>query len=95
MLGFLSGQSYSYVYCTTKVTEIHPHKSNGIVYFKFMDGTAIQGTESDSGLERNMSVALSAMMADRPVKIALNDGEECGSNRYEKWSYIVALSNLQ
>ncbi|SMF41612.1 hypothetical protein SAMN02745866_02715 [Alteromonadaceae bacterium Bs31] len=83
----------AYVYCETKVSEIWPHKSSGTVYFKFTDGTAIQMTESDSGLDETMSVVLAALHADREVKIALNDGEACGSNRYEKWSYVVAISN--
>ncbi len=93
ILILLAGSSNAYVYCVTKVKEIHPNKTTGIVYFKFQDGTAIQGTENDAGIEWNLSVALSSLMADRNVKIALNDGETCGSNRYEKWSYIVALSN--
>ena len=73
------------------MSSIHPHISNGIVYFKFQDGTAIEGNEAQSGLQRNMSVALSALIANQEVRVALNDGEQCGSNRYDRWTYIVAI----
>ena len=91
-IGLIYGTSVqAYVYCETKVSEIWPHKSSGTVFFKFSDGTDIQMTESDSGLDEIMSVVLAALHADKKVKIALNDGESCGSNRHEKWSYIVAI----
>jgi hypothetical protein len=90
---FVGSNAYSYVECETYVTMIQPHKTNGIVYFKFEDGTAIQANENDSGLNRNMSVALAAIMAKKKVRIYLNDGELCGSNRHDKWSYIAAINN--
>ena len=92
-LCFVSKSSFAYVYCQTTVSSIHPHKDNGIVYFKFTDGTAIEGNEIQSGLHRNMSVALAALMANKEVRVALNDGEQCGSNRYEQWTYIVAINS--
>ena len=87
----VSPAANAYVYCLTKVTEIYPHKTNGIVYFKFADGTAIHAVSSDAGMERNFAVALAALMADRPVKIALNDGQQCGWNNQEHWTYIIAI----
>jgi hypothetical protein len=87
----MSNSAHAYVYCETKVTEIYPHISNGHVYFKFSDGTSIQETSDKDGLDRNMSVALSALMAGKSVKVALNDGGTCGVNNATNWSYIVAI----
>ena len=81
----------AYVYCLTKVTDIQPHKTNGIVYFKFANGSVIHAENNDAGMERNFAVALAALMADRPVKIALNDGQQCGWNNQEHWTYIIAI----
>jgi len=90
---FAISDAHAYVVCQTKVKEIYPNKTTGIVYFKFEDGTAIQATDNDTGLERNFAVALAALMADKEVRISLNDGEQCGSNRYGNWSYITAFSS--
>jgi len=89
----VSKNASAYVYCQTEVSEIQPHISNGIVYFKFKDGTAIEGNETQSGLQRNMAVALAALASKKQVKVALNDGEQCGSNRYDRWTYIIAIEN--
>jgi len=50
-LCLVSQSSFAYIYCQTKVSSIHAHKDNGIVYFKFTDGTAIEGNETQSGLQ--------------------------------------------
>lgn len=89
----LVGRANAYEECITKVTQIQPHKTNGIVWFKFADGTEIHADETSSGLERNMSVALAALMADKNLRVLLNDGQSCGLNAYENWSYIVAISD--
>ena len=92
-LYLVSQSSFAYVYCQTTVSSIHAHKDNGVVYFKFTDGTAVEGNETNSGLQRNMAIALSALTANKEVRVALNDGEQCGSNRYEQWTYIVAINS--
>ncbi len=89
---FAISDAHAYVVCQTKVKEIYPNRTSGVVFFRFEDGTAIQASESDSGLERNFAVALAALMADKEVRISLHDGEQCGSNRYYNWSYITAFS---
>lgn len=49
LLLMMTSTAHSYVFCQTKVKEIYPNRTTGIVYFKFQDGTAIQSDESDSG----------------------------------------------
>lgn len=83
--------AHAYVYCITEVKEIQPHKDNGFVYFKFADGTAVHATGDNEGRERNFAIALAALIAGRPVKVALNDGQTCGVNNFTDWSYLMAL----
>ena len=85
----VSFNSYSYVNCEANVKEIHPNISGGI-WITLTDGTKVYGSEGKPGLDRNMSVALAAMMADKQVRIVLLDGESCGVNSHENWKYVVA-----
>ena len=49
------------------------------------------GNAEDSGIDRNFSVALGALMANKKVRILLNNGQNCGVNNHENWKYIVAF----
>jgi len=81
----------SSVSCEAHVKEIQPHNKNGVVWFELTDGTKVVGNTDHPGLDRNLSVALAALVADKKVKILLDDGESCGVNSQDKWSYIVAF----
>jgi hypothetical protein len=92
LLGLVASEaSWSYVYCTTTVDEIHPNKNTGLVYFKFSDGTDIQIAATSAGYDQSFAIVLTAIATNRQVKIALNDGYACGVNNYENWTYIIAI----
>jgi len=85
----VSFNSYSYVECEANVKEILPNINAG-VWIELTDGTKVYAAPDKPGLDRNMSVALAAMMADKKVRILLLDGESCGVNSHENWKYVVA-----
>ena len=83
---------HAYVECEGYVKEILPHVTSGVVWIELMDGTKVRGNPDDKGLDRNVSMALVAMMANKKVRILLNDGQSCFVNSHENWSYIVSFN---
>ncbi len=78
--------------CLVNVTNIIPKISDGWVNFTFSDNTQIAGKENGTGgLNRNFSVALSALSTGKQVKVVLNGSANCGLNQGANWSHIEAL----
>jgi len=88
----LSSTAQAYVYCEDYVAEILPNINDGMVWFELEDGTKIKALDGSPGLQNNLSVALSALMANKKVRVALNDGQSCGVNSQTNWTYIITFN---
>ncbi len=79
----------AYEYCDAHVQEISVNVHDGTTWIELADNTKLKGTAEDIGLDENISIALAAQMADKKVKAVLNDGESCGTNALENWTYLI------
>jgi len=72
----------------TKVKSVEANK-DGLIWFKFVNGTQFSSTEAGQGLKNVMAIALSAYASNSDVKIYLNTPAECQADgNATSWEYL-------